>query len=224
MQEFEKHIEYSEVAGRLIKWFHKNERFFPWRDTSDPFKILIAERLLQQTRANDSVVRAYCEITEKYPDPYSLSQANIKILENIIQPLGLLFRAHQLKKMGTEIVEQFESVVPDNYEDLISLTGVGEYAANAVLSFAYLLDTPVVDINVGRFIYRLYGIKKPVPVNPSRKKYLKEIASSFIPPGKSRDYNLAIIDLCAAICTSTNPKCKICPVLQYCEHGNSLSV
>ena len=133
--------------------------------------------------------------------------------------LGLSFRARHLVAMSQELVEYHRGVVPRRLEDLLRLTGVGEYCARALLSFAYNEDVPIVDTNVGRFLYRLNGLPGPLPVNPSRKKNLLEMASELLPRGQSKDFNLAVLDLCADICKRSKPKCDICPVQGYCHYG-----
>jgi len=203
----------------LLKWFESEKRDFPWRHTTNPFKILVAEKLLQQTRATAAVVQTYHELVASYPTPSALARAPLSDLERIIRPLGLVFRAKQLRAMAEELVARHAGAVPSSYTELMELTGVGEYCALAVLSFAFGEDVPVVDTNVGRFLYRLYDIRQPFPANPSRKRWLHEVAAKLVPPGRSRAFNLAVLDLCAEVCTKPDPKCGACPVQEFCQYG-----
>ena len=145
--------------------------------------------------------------------------ADIEELRKIIQPLGLTYRAVEIRKMAIEIVEIYDCEVPSNLKDLLNLTGIGDYCARAVQSFAYQQNTPIVDVNVARFLHRLCGIDNPLPANPARKKYLRNLASELLPENRARDFNLAILDLCALVCTSQNPKCYACPLQEFCANA-----
>jgi len=204
----------------LLTWFYSFGRVFPWRKTKNPYRILVAEKLLQQTRATDSVLLAYKTLISSYPKPSNLAQANLNVLKKIIKPLGLSFRAKQLRTMAIELTQKYDNKIPKIYDALFGLTGVGEYCASAVLSFAYFQEYAVIDTNVGRFLFRIFNIQNEFPANPSRKKYLVELAQSILPTGKSRDFNLAILDLCALICKPQKPDCSNCPVQKYCQYDN----
>ncbi len=204
---------------RLLSWFEQACRDFPWRSQSDPYATLIVEKLLQQTAAREVVVQAYQQLLDQYPTPQHLSQANVPELEQIVRPLGFTYRAKELRTMAQELVARHNGIVPGNLNDLLNLPGVGDYAARAVLSFAYGEDVPVVDTNVARFLYRLYGLEGPLPANPARKRSLISLAGKLIPAGRSKEFNLAILDLCAQICRPTNPLCPDCPVQVYCVYG-----
>jgi A/G-specific adenine glycosylase len=205
----------------LLGWFTKFRRKFPWRRRSNPYAILVAEKLLQQTAARDVVVQAYIQFLKKYPTPRHLAGAEILDLEEIIQPLGFIYRAKELQLLGQELVTHHGGKVPRTLKELLALPGVGDYAARAVLSFAYSEDVPIVDTNVARFLYRIYGIEGKMPPNPARKKSLIELAATLVPPGQSKAWNLAVLDLCAAICTPSKPVCTGCPMLVFCVHGNT---
>ena len=124
----------------LFDWHEYNCRNYPWRDTKDPFAILVAEKLLQQTTVRNIVVTVYCEILNLYPNPQALACASVAKLEELIQPLGLVYRSKELKQMAKELTECYSSQVPQNMEDLLELTGVGHYSARAVMSFAFEAD------------------------------------------------------------------------------------
>jgi A/G-specific adenine glycosylase len=208
----------SELQECLLIWFEQAHRDFPWRSQSDPYAILIAEKLLQQTAARDVVIQAYKQILGRYPTPRHLADADISDIQAIIRPLGLKYRSKELKAMAQELVAHHNGEVPRDLGKLIALPGIGEYSARAVLSFAFQEDTPVVDTNVARFLYRVYGLPGPLPANPARKKSLIKLAGALVPPGRSKEFNLAILDLCAQICRPSNPICSDCPVRAYCAY------
>lgn len=210
----------SKLQNRLLAWFDEFQRDFPWRKTSNPFYILLAEKLLQQTVARHTVVAAYFELISRYPTPQSLATAEVRELERIVRPLGFLYRAKELKFMAQEIVDRHAGVIPSDLGDLLALTGVGDYSARAVLSFAFGQDIAIVDTNVARLLYRVFGINEPMPANPARKKSLINLASSLLPSGNSRKHNLAILDLCTLICTPRIPNCNQCPIREFCVYGS----
>ena len=206
----------------LLIWANKNKRRFPWRSKVGAYRILLAEKLLQQTAARENVARAYQELTAYCPNSERLAKADIAKLTKIIKPLGFSYRAKELKALGQAIVLNYNGRVPRNLKRLLSLPGVGDYAARAVLSFAFSKDVPIVDTNVARFLFRFLGLPGALPSNPARNKELLRLAAKLVPSGRSREYNFAILDLCAAVCTSTNPKCQICPVRHGCAFGSRL--
>lgn len=208
----------TELQERLLAWFAEAQRDFPWRSQTDPYAVLIAEKLLQQTAAGRTVVEAYERLLDRYPSASHLAQAAVCDLMEIIAPLGLKYRAAELQAMGRELVHRHGGQVPGTYDELLALSGVGEYSARAVLAFAFGEDVAVVDTNVARFIRRLHGIAARVPANPARSKVLVQLAESLVPTARSKEFNLAILDLCAQICTRHDPACSECPVREYCAY------
>lgn len=209
----------SKLQKLLLDWYSDNRRDFPWRNTNNPFEVLLAEKLLQQTKARDLVVSIYINLLARYPTAQALMNATVGELRETIQPLGLAYRASEIRQMAAEIVELHGGEVPSNLKELLNLTGVGDYCARAVLSFAYNQGVPVVDTNIARFLHRLCGIEKSLPANPARKKYLRSLATQLLPENGARDFNLAILDVCAAVCTSQNPKCYACPLQEFCAYA-----
>ncbi len=212
-----------ELQDRLLAWFASNRRDFPWRRTSDPYAVLVAEKLLQQTAARKVVVDAYQTLVGTYPSAEALAGARSEHLGSVIAPLGFHYRAKELKALGVALLDRHAGKVPAQLQELKALPGVGDYAARAVLSFAYGQDVPVVDTNVARFLYRVFAISGRLPSNPARKKSLIDLAARLVPTGRSREFNLAVLDLCALICTPSRPKCTSCPVQQFCSFGQGAS-
>jgi A/G-specific adenine glycosylase len=150
-----------------------------------------------------------------------LAEANLADVSAIIQPLGLTYRAAELIKLAADLVNLYDGVVPDDLSSLITLTGVGEYSARAVLSFAFGCDVAVVDTNIARIFYRVFDIPGRMPSNPARKRSLIDLATELLPVGQARRFNLALLDLGALVCTPRSPDCKDCPVLEYCDYGKA---
>ena len=210
-----------EIQNRLLRWFEDHRRRFPWRETSDPYAILVAEKLLQQTSANERVVSAYRGILSQYPMVGALAQAKPEDIEPVIAPLGFRYRATELPKLARIIVAQHDGKMPDDLDQLLSLPGVGDYIARTVLCFAYGRDVPIVDTNVARFLYRMFGLPGRLPSNPARNRRLIHQAANLVPPKNARNFNLAILDLCAKVCTSSNPDCEGCPLRRLCVYGKT---
>ena len=208
----------AKLQERLLEWFERNARDFPWRSQSSPYTVLVAEKLLQQTAAKDKLVEVYGRFIATYPSPKILAQADVSELEDIIQPLGLRYRAKELYSMANELVKRYNGIVPRDMGKLVELPGIGEYTARAVLSFAFGEDIPVVDVNVARFLYRIFGLTGPLPSNPERKRDLMELALKLKPEGQSKKFNLAILDLCAQVCKPRRPRCLECPIQMHCTY------
>lgn len=207
----------------LLAWFEQAQREFPWRSRTNPYAILVAEKLLQQTAARDAVVQAYERILSRYPAPHHLARAHMADIENIVRPLGFAYRAKELHDLAQALVARHGGEVPSSLMDLLALPGVGDYIARAVLSFAFNRDVPIVDTNISRFLYRLYGIQGTQPANPARKKILIELAAALVPQGRSKEYNLAVLDLCAEVCKPVKPLCLDCPIQKYCTYATKKS-
>jgi A/G-specific adenine glycosylase len=213
----------AEIQNNLIRWFEQNQRSFPWRRTKDPYKILIAEKLLQQTAATKQVVDTFKKLMKRYPTLDSLAKSQASELRRMIAPLGFGYRSDELRRLAQTVMEVHEGKIPKTLKELLNLPGVGDYAARAVLSFAHRHDFPVVDTNVARLLHRVFGLSRPLSSNPSRDRQLIEMAGQLIPKGKSKQFNLAILDLCASICTSRRPSCFRCPLKGHCEWNKNLS-
>jgi len=209
-------IDYYRAAGRTA---------LPWRRTKNPFRILVAEKLLQQTAARQGVVDTYRSLLNRWPSPGALAGAAVEEVRAILQPLGLPYRASELVAMSQVLVTQHQGVVPLTRRDLLALPGVGEYAANAVLSFTGRQETAVVDTNVSRLLRRLFGLEDAAPTNPARNRTLYALASWLIAGKPSRELNYAVLDLTAELCIARKPRCEDCPLRTFCvtaasvEHG-----
>ena len=203
----EKEIEF---AQRLLSWFLANGRDFPWRHESDPFRILVAEKLLQQTTYGH-VLKVYDTFFDKFPNIEILASAEISDIESVIRRLGFQRqRARQFKEIALTILKRFDGRIPANKKELLKLSGVGEYVANAVLCFAFDEDIPIVDMNVRRVVRRFFGW---VDI---RDKEIERKLSKLIPRGEPKRFNWSIIDFSSLIC-SRKPKCKICFLNDLCS-------
>jgi len=201
----------KEFANRLSMWFKSNKRNFPWRNESDPYRILVAEKLLQQTTFGH-VRRVYDKFFEKFPDVITLASSSESEIEETIRPLGFhRQRARQFKKIAEELLKVYGGKIPKNKDSLLKLPGIGRYVASAVLCFAFNKNVPIVDVNVRRVMRRLFDLKSFS--DDELEKFLEKI----MPAGRAKEFNWGIIDFSAIIC-SRKPKCKKCFAKDLCDY------
>jgi A/G-specific adenine glycosylase len=200
---------------RIINWYRKNGRVYPWRETHDPFRILISEMMLRRTKA-DQVVPVYEQFFREYPDVDSLAEAKQEALEKILYPLGLKWRIPAFGMVARELREKYQSRIPETREELISLPGVGEYVAGTVLSIACGKKEWLVDSNIVRIFKRYFGIK--TSKEGRRDKHVVEIAKTYASgkdPGRA---TMGILDITALVCKPGKPACEKCPLIDRCYY------
>lgn len=201
---------------KIISWYKKNGRVYPWRETKDPFRILIAEMMLRRTKA-DQVVPVFEQFFKEFPNVDTLAVAKQEALEKILYPLGLKWRIPAFKEMAWEVCEKYQSRIPENREELTSLPGVGEYVAGAVLSIAYGKNEWLVDSNIVRIFKRYFGIK--TSKEGRRDKHVVEIAKIYASgrdPGRA---TMGILDITALVCKPREPYCDRCPLIDHCHYA-----
>jgi len=201
-------------AKLLLKWWEKNGRKFPWRNTKDPYAVLIAEILLRKTTAKQ-VERVYNSFISRYYSPDLLAGAEEAELKKMLKPLGLGGRSKLLIEFGKVLVEKFSGTVPDKAEDLMKLPGVGLYSANAVLSFIYGQKVSTLDSNFIRVIKRVFGFTSS-KARARNDKRAWEFANNLVPKGRSREFNWAVLDFASLVCKSRSPLCSQCILKNYC--------
>lgn len=211
--------EVSRMRRRLIAWFRKYGRTYPWRTTSDPFKVLVAETMLRRTKA-DQVKQVYEEFVAQYPDLEAVSVGSAEGFAEMLEPLGLHWRIPPFCSMVREIKIRYGSKVPDSREELKSLPGVGDYVAGAVLSIALNKREWIVDSNVLRVFKRYFGL--PTSREGRRDKHIIAVAKQYVAAKKPRDANLAILDFAALVCTPKNPRHDGCPLRAECRFSTQV--
>ena len=206
--------EVESFRQKILDWFYKYGRDYPWRNTGDPFKVLIAEIMLRRTKA-DQVKPVYTALFDRYPSVESLAGASDEQLERILYPLGLKWRSPAFKLVAREIREKYNCRVPETREKLTGLLGVGDYVAGAVLTIAYEKPEWMVDSNIVRLFKRYFGVD--TSKEGRRDKHIIEMAKTYVRGEDPRGATLALVDFPALICTPINPKCQICPVETNCK-------
>ena len=198
---------------RLLIWSKEYLRDYPWRKTSNPYNILIAEFFLQKTDA-DTVAPIYESFLVRYPTLDLLVAADVGDIADLMKPLGLFFRAERLSRTAQAIAERYGGKVPQTESELLKLPGIGNYTARAILSQAFDLPAAVMDTNVARILERFFGIKGERV--KSRCKILWGSADRIAPKTNVGHWNLTLLDFGALICTARSPKCSKCPLALKC--------
>ena len=200
---------------KLIAWFRKNRRPLPWRKRYGPYEVWISEIMLQQTQM-DTVLPYFERWMKALPDLRALAQADPKKVLKLWQGLGYYSRARNLQKSANEILEKHGGRFPDDYEKILSLKGIGRYTAGAIASIAFNRERPIVDGNVLRVLSRVYAIRRSIDVPKNRESFWG-LQEKLIPRGRARDFNQALMELGALVCTVQNPACPACPIRQFCR-------
>jgi A/G-specific adenine glycosylase len=217
------------VAGReltafrknLLGWFRQYRRDLPWRRTKDPYRIWLSEIMLQQTRVA-AVIPYYERFLVRFPDVQALAAAPQEEVLRLWSGLGYYSRARNLQHAAQEIVAKHGGVFPRNEMDALALPGIGRYTAAAILSIAYGAKHAVLDGNVARVLARILAVQGDLR-NAKRWQSLQRSADALLDSSAPSDWNQAMMELGATLCTPQTPQCLLCPVTQFC-HARKLGI
>ena len=204
----------THFSKKLLAWHKKNQRYLPWKETNDPYKIWLSEIILQQTRV-DQGLPYYLKFVKAFPTAQKLASAKEDEVLKLWQGLGYYSRARNLHNSAKYIVNKLNGEFPKNYNEWIQLKGIGPYSAAAISSFAYNEPHAVVDGNVIRLLSRVFGIKHD-PSSTMGKKKFQELANKLMSKKSAGKYNQAIMDFGSTICKPQNPKCDLCTFSKNC--------
>ncbi|MGJ3245120.1 MAG: A/G-specific adenine glycosylase [Elainellaceae cyanobacterium] len=197
----------------LLSWYAEMGRDLPWRHSQDPYKIWVSEVMLQQTQVK-TVIPYYERWLERFPTIEALAQASQQDALKAWQGLGYYARARNLHRAAQEIVATYGNQFPTRLDDAIALPGIGRTTAGGILSAAYDQPTPILDGNVKRVLSRMTALKKP----PNKAlKFLWKLSTDLLDPNQPRNFNQALMDLGATVCTRQNPACHQCPWYLFCQ-------
>jgi A/G-specific adenine glycosylase len=206
---------------RLLAWYRANGRDLPWRRTDDPYHILVSEVMLQQTQV-DRVLPKYHEWLERYPSLAALAEADEGAVSDAWRPLGYNIRPRRLHAIARESVARFGGRLPSDEATLLSFKGIGAYTAGAIRSFAFGQRAAIVDTNVARVLYRVF-VGRGDPKAHAMKRRLWAMSEVLVPRAHVFDFNQALMDLGAVVCTARKPKCGGCPMTGLCRSASKLS-
>jgi A/G-specific adenine glycosylase len=202
----------------LVRWYRRHGRDLPWRQTRDPYAILVSEFMLQQTQVA-TVIPYYHKWLRTFPDFASLARASENEVLRAWQGLGYYARARNLHATAKAVMDRHGGNFPRGVEQMRQLSGIGKYTAHAVASFAFNQSVPIVEANTGRVLARLFNLRKSIDSDPGRRM-LWQNAANLLPKSDAATFNSALLDLGALICVARKPKCGVCPVKTFCRAKN----
>jgi len=200
---------------RLLAWYRANGRDLPWRQTDDPYHILVSEIMLQQTQV-DRVLPKYHEWLRKYPSLEALAAADERDVSQTWRPLGYNIRPRRLQSIARESVTRFGGTLPSDEETLLSFKGIGAYTSGAIRSFAFGQRAAILDTNVARVLYRVF-VDRGDQKSHAMKKQLWSVSEAMVPYKHVFDFNQALMDFGATVCAARQPKCDACPMTRQCK-------
>lgn len=206
------------LRQKILRWYLSSRRPLPWRKTQDPYAIWVSEVMLQQTQTA-KVLQYYETFLARFPTLAALAQAERDAVLKAWEGMGYYARARNLHRAAQQILNEHGGMLPQSYEALLEITGIGPYTAAAVASIAFNHDHAVLDGNVERVLSRIFLMPTP-PKEPAAKKTFQEVAARFLLTGAARDWNQALMELGALLCKPLAPNCARCPAQRHCRAYN----
>jgi A/G-specific adenine glycosylase len=200
---------------RLLDWYDRHGRELPWRETRDPYHILVSEVMLQQTQV-DRVLPKYLEWLDKYPTFAALASAREEEVVRTWYPLGYNVRPRRLQSIAREAVASYGGQLPSDETTLKSFKGIGDYTAGAMMSFAFGRRAAILDTNVARVLFRVF-VADGDPAAHAMKRHLWNVSRAVLPRLRVFDFNQALMDLGATVCSARRPRCLVCPLTRICR-------
>ncbi|MBA4399906.1 MAG: A/G-specific adenine glycosylase [Anaerolinea sp.] len=205
----------TEFARLLLAWYMQHARELPWRGVSDPYAVWVSEIMLQQTRV-ETVIPYFQRWMQRFPTVQALAESNEQDVLQTWEGLGYYSRARNLYRAAKDVVKRFGGRLPTTRLDLESLPGIGRYTAGAIASMAFGQDEPALDGNLRRVLARAFNLTVPLRTGQG-KQALQRLLDEHLPRGQAGDFNQAMMDLGATLCTPRSPDCANCPVAVICQ-------
>lgn len=203
----------QKLRRSLLSWYAQQGRDLPWRNTRDPYQIWVSEIMLQQTQVK-TVIPYYQRWLAQFPTVADLAQADQQQVLKAWEGLGYYARGRNLHKAAQKVVSDFNKQIPDDLEAILTLPGIGRTTAGGILSAAFNHPVSILDGNVKRVLARIVALSTP----PNKAlTQLWQISDKLVDPENPRDFNQAIMDLGATLCTPKNPSCLLCPWRNFCQ-------
>lgn len=202
------------IQNLLLAWYNQNKRTLPWRDVHNPYYTWVSEIMLQQTQVK-TVIPYFLNFMATFPTIKDLAEASDETLMNAWEGLGYYSRARNMREAARMIMTQFSGQFPTQYDDILSLKGIGPYTAGAIASIAFNKPYPAVDGNVLRVYSRLYAIQEDIS-SPKTHRLIQDKVAETISTQEPGDFNQALMDLGSQVCTPKNPDCIHCPLNKVC--------
>jgi A/G-specific adenine glycosylase len=203
-----------QFTSLLLDWYKINARRLPWRETPDPYRVWISEIMLQQTRV-ETVIPYFERWMATFPILRTLAEAGLQEVLAVWEGLGYYSRARNLHRAARIIESTYAGQIPSDPGLLRKVPGIGPYTAAAIASIAFGRDEPALDGNVRRVLARVFDVSLP-PRSPEGERLLLKLAKEYLPVGRAGEYNQALMDLGALVCTPRSPACPRCPLEPIC--------
>lgn len=211
----------ARVQRVLLSWYAHAKRDLPWRATNDPYAILVSEVMLQQTQV-ERVLPKYHQFLTAFPTLADLANAPTAEVISAWVPLGYNRRAVSLQAIARQVIADYDGHLPETITELLTLKGIGRYTAGAIACFAFHQQVATVDTNIYRVLHRVFlGLEHPKPKLSNDAMFT--FAAQVLPTGQAYDWNQALMDMGATICTSANPQCTRCPLQECCAAYQEMS-
>ncbi len=207
------------LNAKVLGWYRKNGRELPWRNEHDPYRVLISEVMLQQTQVS-RVLTKYPQFLKRFPTMQRLANARTSNVIKAWEGMGYNSRALRLQRLAVTVLNEHHGRLPGSIQELEALPGIGRYTAHALACFSFDRHVPVVDTNIKRVLTRVCPPKGRTPA--WREKDIWILAESLLPRRHSHDWNQALMDLGATVCTSAHPKCDLCPLIELCPSARQV--
>lgn len=202
----------KEFYSSLRRWFRREARSLPWRETSDPYHVWVSEVMLQQTTVA-AVMPFYMRFLAAFPSVFDLAAADELEVLRLWAGLGYYRRARMLHRAAQIIARDYNGKIPSDENELRRLPGVGRYTANAIACFAYNRRVPIIEANTRRVLVRLLGVATS---NNVSEFTLWRCAERLLPVRSYREFNYALMELGSLVCTERAPRCHRCPIAKHC--------
>lgn len=203
------------LRRRLLAWYGKHERSLPWRESRDPYRVLVSEIMLQQTQVA-TVERYFLRFIDELPTIRHLAGADEQQVLRLWEGLGYYRRARALHAAARQVVEQHGGEVPREVDSLMRLPGVGRYTAGAIASIAFDQRAPILEANTIRLFSRLLGYQED-PAKAAGQRLLWRFAEEILPRTGIARFNQALMEIGSLVCTPESPRCQECPAADHCE-------
>ena len=204
----------SQFGEPLLDWYQTHARRLPWRNNPDPYPVWVSEIMLQQTRV-ETVIPYFDRWMNRFPTINALADASQREVLSAWEGLGYYSRARNLHRAAQILLSEQGSQLPEDVNQLLLLPGIGRYTAGAIASIAFGKDEPVLDGNIRRVLARFFDVQEPAR-SAAGEKHLWQLAEDHLPPGRAGEYNQALMELGALICTPRHPRCDACPISTSC--------
>ena len=202
------------LHAHLIDWFREKQADLPWRRNRTPYRVWVSEIMLQQTQVS-TVIPYFEAFVSRFPGIASLADASQDDLLKVWEGLGYYARARHMQQAAQQMVTEHAGELPRDASTLRRLPGIGDYVAGMILSLAYGQDVPALDVNGYRVLARLCAEQQPIDRTSTRRRLL-DVARELIPAGSAGEFNEALIELGALVCTARQPACEACPLSGQC--------